>query len=80
MKKFIICKGFMAIINFDANSDISFEQSNLYLSHDISRFITSDKVFQKIANCIGSFLKGDWGCINCKLYWLFFKRRLGLYT
>lgn len=58
MKKFIICKGFMAIINFDANSDISFEQSNLYLSHDISRFITSDKVFQKIANCIGSFLKG----------------------
>lgn len=64
MKKFIICKGFMAIINFDANSDISFEQSNLYLSHDISRFITSDKVFQK----------------NCKLYWLFFKRRLGLYT
>lgn len=64
MKKFIICKGFMAIINFDANSDISFEQSNLYLSHDISRFITSDKVFQKIANCIGSFLKGDWGCIH----------------
>lgn len=55
MKKFIICKGFMAIINFDANSDISFEQSNLYLSHDISRFITSDKVFQKLQIVLALF-------------------------
>lgn len=64
MKRIIICNRFTAIIDFETNSDISFEQSDLFLSHDVSRFITSGEVFQKIADCVSSFLKGDWGCIH----------------
>ena len=57
MNRIISCNGFFATINYEAGSKISFEQSDLFLSHDIGRFITSGDVFQKVADCISSFLK-----------------------
>lgn len=64
MKRTIIFKGFTANIDFETNEYISFEKSNLILSHDVSRFITSSKIFQEVADCISSFFKGNWGCIH----------------
>ena len=64
MNRIISCNGFFATINYEADSKISFEQSDLFLSHDVGRFITSGDVFQKVADCVSSFLKSDWGCIH----------------
>ena len=64
MKKIISHNNFFAIINCETDSDINFELSDLFLSHDVDKFIKSGKVFQKIADCVSSFLKGDWGCIH----------------
>lgn len=50
MNRIISCNGFFATINYEAGSKISFEQSDLFLSHDIGRFITSGDVFQKVAD------------------------------
>lgn len=64
MNRIISCNGFFATINYEADSEISFEQSDLFLSHDVGRFIKSGDVFQKVADCVSLFLKGDWGCIH----------------
>ena len=64
MNRIISCNGFFATINYEAGSEMSFEQSDLFLSCDVGKFIKSSDVFQKVADCVSLFLKGDWGCIH----------------
>ena len=59
MKKIISHNNFFAIINCETDSDINFELSDLFLSHDVDKFIKSGKVFQKIADCVSSLKTGD---------------------